>query len=272
MSHMSLGPRTKMALFLVGTGAVLLIVLGGLALNDHADEGRPHTRAASKQTMKKVRQRLHLAMRRAGFQPNAHLFIRVFKHSRTFEVFAKRGATYALFRSYRICTFSGGLGPKLRRGDYQTPEGFYLVTKRRLNPHSSYHLSFNVGYPNRYDRAHKRTGSAIMVHGDCVSAGCLAMTDRKIREIYALTEDALTRGGQTRVPIHIFPFRMTARRRAKLSAATPDRAKWRGFWDELQPGYDAFEQTHVPPRIRVRGGRYVVQRRGKRLGQPLALR
>ena len=216
----------------------------------------PVTRAASKATMAAVRAELHGALRKQGIKPRAPIFIRIFKHSRTFEVFVKKGARFQLFRTYRICTFSGDLGPKLARGDFQAPEGFYRVTRRQLNPYSSYHLSFNVGYPNAYDRAHKRTGSAIMVHGDCVSAGCFAMTDRKIREIFALAQDAL-RGGQRAFAVHIFPFRMTPDRAKKLT-----NRRWTAFWSELQPGFDAFERTGLPPAIRVRKGKYVVRVRG----------
>lgn len=220
----------------------------------HRPEGVPipTTRGVSQATMRTVRANVHAALRQGGFQPGAAIFIRILKHSRAFEVFVRKGRTFKLFRTYRICTFSGELGPKLARGDFQAPEGFYRVTRRQLNPHSSYHLSFDVGYPNAYDRAHKRTGSAIMVHGNCVSAGCFAMTDTKIREIYVLAEDAL-KAGQPGFSVHIFPFRMTPARRKRL--ADP---RWGGFWSELQPGYDAFERSARPPKVHVRGGRYVI--------------
>jgi len=212
---------------------------------------KPDTRAVDAATMRAIRQRLHAELRAAGLKPNAPIFMRIFKDTRELEVWVQRGSRFKRFRTYRICTFSGDLGPKLKRGDMQAPEGFYYVKRRQLNPNSSYHLSFNVGYPNRYDRVHGRTGSAIMVHGDCVSAGCFAMTDAKIREIYALAEDAL-RGGQSFFRLHIFPFRMTAPR----MQANRD-PKWRDFWRNLKEGYDLFEQTGRPPDVRVVDKRYI---------------
>jgi murein L,D-transpeptidase YafK len=147
---------------------------------------------------------------------------------------------------------SGKLGPKLKEGDLQAPEGFYEVGKKQLNPMSRFHLSFNVGYPNAYDRYHGRTGSLIMVHGSNVSIGCFAMTDPVIEEIYLLVEAAL-KGGQEAVKVQVFPFRMTPE---KMSAV---EGEWAGFWrDELWPGYERFERTGVPPEVGVREGRYRV--------------
>lgn len=146
---------------------------------------------------------------------------------------------------------SGELGPKVRQGDMQAPEGFYAVSRRSLNPHSRFHLSFNVGYPNTYDRSFGRTGSYIMVHGDCVSAGCFAMGDGAVEEIYRLTEAAFD-GGQRFFRVHIFPFRMT-------SEALRQRrgSRWFRFWTNLKTGYDLFEHRRVPPNVEVRDRRYV---------------
>ena len=216
------------------------------------DAPPPVRRGPPKSTMNKVRRSLRQALTAKGFKAKAPIFMRVFKQSRELEVWVKRGARYEHFRTWPICYHSGTLGPKLKRGDFQSPEGFYSVARRQLNPYSSYHLSFNVGYPNRYDRAHRRTGSAIMVHGSCVSAGCFAMTDNKIREIYAMAEDAL-KGGQRKFAMHIFPFRMT---KANMKRhATPAQA---AFWANLKEGYDAFEKSHKPPKVRVRDRRYVI--------------
>ncbi|MCY4335005.1 MAG: hypothetical protein OXC60_10075, partial [Litoreibacter sp.] len=121
------------------------------------------------------------------------------------------------------------------------------------HPNSSYHLSFNLGFPNPYDRAKSRTGSFLMVHGDCLSIGCYAMTDPAIEQIYVMVEAAL-RSGQNHVPVHAFPFRMTERRLAKEADH-----RWYGFWNELQPAYLAFEQTGLPPRVSQSDGRYLIQ-------------
>jgi murein L,D-transpeptidase YafK len=177
-------------------------------------------------------------------------FIRIFKESRELELWLQDDkSAWRLFRVYPIACFSGELGPKTREGDMQAPEGFYSFAAKQLNPASRYHLAFNVGYPNAYDLAHQRTGSLIMVHGDMCSIGCFAMTDPVIEEIYLVVEAALKRSGS--VPVHVFPFRMTAE---SLQAA--DLAH-RDFWQELLPGYAVFEKERRVPQIRVAKGRYL---------------
>jgi len=186
---------------------------------------------------------------------NAHigdpLFIRIFKYTAELEIWIKVDKQYELLQNYEICRQSGYLGPKLKEGDLQGPEGFYFVNKSRLNPNSRFHLSFNLGYPNRYDRVHHRTGSALMVHGDCVSIGCFAMTDQKIEEIYELVEKALE-NGQKIVRVHIFPFRMTE---AKMKHYRLH--KWFDFWLNLKEGYDYFEEQGIPPNVEVEKKKYV---------------
>ena len=188
-----------------------------------------------------------------GLRKGDEVFLRIFKRENVLELWMRpRGATrFILLKSWPICAWSGSLGPKLKEGDGQSPEGFYSVGLSSLNPNSRYHLSFNLGFPNAYDRAHGRTGSFLMVHGACVSVGCYAMTDAGIEEIYALVEAAL-RNGQKRVPVHIFPFRMTAE---NMRRHANDR--WIAFWRNLKEGHDLFEKTSMPPRVRVRAGRYV---------------
>ncbi|MGV6802445.1 MAG: L,D-transpeptidase family protein [bacterium] len=162
----------------------------------------------------------------------------------------KQGGPFDLLRVYPICAYSGTLGPKQKEGDRQAPEGFYTVTLSALNPHSRYHLSFNLGYPNQYDRAHGRTGSYLMVHGNCVSIGCYAMTDEGIEEIYKLVEASLNSGSK-QVSIHIFPFHMTPENLNKHSTSV-----WLDFWQNLQEGYDWFDRNRYPPRIAVVQKRY----------------
>ncbi|HIP61692.1 MAG TPA: murein L,D-transpeptidase [Sulfurovum sp.] len=183
------------------------------------------------------------------------VFVRIFKKEAELEVWMRSGTNgndqFSLIQTYPICAYSGDLGPKLREGDGQSPEGFYYVKKRQLNPNSNFHLAFNIGYPNRYDRAHKRTGSFIMVHGSCASIGCYAMTDNKIEEIYELVEEALTQG-QGFVRVHIFPFRMSDE--AMIEYQT---GKWYSFWKNLQEGYRLFEESKIPPNVNVRGKSYI---------------
>lgn len=197
------------------------------------------------------------ALSEKGIKLGAPTFVRVFKKEAELEVWMKpkKGNQYKLFRTYPICAFSGSLGPKLKQGDKQAPEGFYRVTKDALNPQSQFHLSFDLGFPNAFDQSHGRTGDYLMVHGDCVSAGCYAMTDPGIEEIYTLVAKALM-GGQSSVPVHAFPFRMSDKQLAKY-----EDHQWYSFWQTLKEGYDAFEQTKRPPTVSVENQQYVVDAR-----------
>ncbi len=189
-----------------------------------------------------------------GLAYGSPIFIRIFKQERELEVWLKNGDTFELFRTYHIAAMSGSLGPKLRKGDRQAPEGFYFVAPSQMNPNSQFHLSFNLGYPNTYDRAHKRTGSALMVHGNRVSIGCFAMTDAKIEEIYTLADAAL-RNGQKFFRAHCFPFRMTKDNMDKYN-----KSEWAPFWSELQTGYDFFERTKQPPNVLVKNKKYIFEK------------
>jgi murein L,D-transpeptidase YafK len=185
-------------------------------------------------------------------QKGDRVFIRIFKEEALLEVWIETLQGYRHLKDYPICAYSGHLGPKRREGDRQAPEGFYRVHPSQLNPHSRFHLAFNLGYPNAYDRAHHYTGSYLMVHGDCRSVGCYAMTDEKIEEIYGLVDAAL-KHGQPYVPVHIFPFRMEDE---AMDAHTQSR--WYEFWMMLKEGYDYFEAEERPPLVEVQNGRYVI--------------
>lgn len=180
------------------------------------------------------------------------VFIRIFKEESLLEVWIRSGTEYQHLIDYFICAYSGYLGPKLQEGDRQAPEGFYKVKKYHLNPNSKFHLSFNLGFPNEYDLAHERTGSYLMVHGNCVSDGCYAMTDEKIEEIYTLVESALQKG-QTYVQVHAFPFRMT-----DLNMALYSESEWYDFWVNLKEGYDYFELEKLPPHVKVEDKQYTI--------------
>ena len=162
-----------------------------------------------------------------------------------------RDGEYALLKTYPICRWSGDLGPKVKEGDRQAPEGFYTITPGQMNPNSNYYLAFNTGYPNAFDRAWNRTGSELMVHGDCSSRGCYAMTDEQMQEIYALARESFF-GGQKEFQLEAFPFRMTALNMAK-HRNNPNFA----FWKMIKEGYDHFEATHQEPKVAVCEKRYV---------------
>jgi murein L,D-transpeptidase YafK len=187
-----------------------------------------------------------------GLSYGAPIFIRIFKDPGVLELWVRSDkGSFKNFKNYDICTFSGKMGPKLRQGDNQSPEGFYFVNAGRLNPWSQFHLSFNLGYPNQYDRFHGRTGSALMVHGNCVSIGCYAMTDAWINEIYALAVAALG-SGQPFFRVHAFPFKLEPEILDKYS-----NNRWYDFWLNLKEGYDYFNEHGRPPNIEVENGRYV---------------
>lgn len=180
-----------------------------------------------------------------GLALGGDLYIRIFKEEKEVEVWGVelKTGTYRKFKTYPVCSYSGALGPKEREGDLQSPEGFYDVTRDRLHPESDYHLAFNIGYPNAFDQAQGRTGSFIMVHGACISIGCFAMGNEAIEEIYLLAESSLN-NGQSAIPVHIFPFRMTEK-----NMKVHENDKWENFWKNLKEGYDLFDITGYPPEI-----------------------
>ena len=220
-----------------------------LSEQDYANGGKRAADAASR-----VLPRLSREMDGSGIAVGNPVFIRIFKENRELEVwiFNKQSKKYQEFKKYRIVGMSGELGPKTLEGDWQAPEGFYTVGRGALNPQSRFHLSFNVGYPNAYDRAHGRTGHSIMVHGNEVSVGCFAMTDYYVEEIYTLCSAALG-NGQGSISVHSFPFRMTD---TKMKEMKDDQ--WYSFWKNLKAGYDVFEKNKVPPRVKVVGKNYLV--------------
>ena len=181
------------------------------------------------------------------------VLVRIFKLDSELELWVEKDGRYVKFATYPICRFSGRLGPKIREGDNQAPEGFYTVDKDWLNPNSRWHRSFNLGYPNAFDRAHDRTGSFIMVHGGCLSVGCFAITDAGMDEVWRLVTAALDQG-QPRFAMQVFPFHMTE---ANLAARKGD--DFADFWENLKKGYDLFETTHVPPVVSVCDGAYAFE-------------
>ncbi|WP_246742558.1 L,D-transpeptidase family protein [Microvirga splendida] len=186
-----------------------------------------------------------------GMSQNDPILMRSFKKESEIEVWKRgRDGKYALLKTYPMCRWSGQLGPKIREGDRQAPEGFYTVTPAAMNPNSQLYLSFNLGYPNEFDRAHGRTGSHLMVHGSCSSMGCFAMTDEAISEVYALSREAFA-SGQRGFQFQSYPFRMTAENLAK-HRLDPNIA----FWKNLKDGSDYFEIAKEEPRVSVVNRQY----------------
>jgi murein L,D-transpeptidase YafK len=187
-----------------------------------------------------------------GSTTNAPVLIRTYKKEAEFEIWKmKADGRYAYLKTYPMCRWSGQLGPKVREGDRQVPEGFYSITPAHMNPNSAYYLSFDVGYPNAYDRALGHTGGSIMVHGICSSAGCFSMTDGQIAEIYAIAREAFA-GGQRAIQMQSYPFRMTAENLAKYRLDQNI-----GFWKQLKDGSDNFEVTKQDVSVGVCDRHYV---------------
>ena len=190
-------------------------------------------------------------MKGKNTSPAEPMLIRIFKKEAELDVWKRStSGRYVRLKTFPICRWSGQLGPKRKEGDRQTPEGFYAVTASQMNPNSKHYLSFDIGFPNAYDRAHGSTGSALMVHGTCSSAGCYAITDMAMSEIYALVREAL-RGGQKAVQLQAYPFRMTAENLVR-HRLDPNFA----FWRQLKEGSDRFEATGEELGVSVSAGRY----------------
>jgi murein L,D-transpeptidase YafK len=180
------------------------------------------------------------------------ILVRVFKQEAELEVWKQdRSGKFALLKTYPICRWSGDLGPKVREGDRQAPEGFYSINPSQMNPQSAYYLSFNTGYPNAFDKALGRSGSQLMVHGDCSSRGCFAMTDEQIAEIYALGRESFF-GGQRAFQFQAYPFRMTPMNMAR-HRNNPNMP----FWRMIKEGYDHFEVTRQEPKVDFCEKKYV---------------
>lgn len=193
---------------------------------------------------------LETQMKAKGVRLGDPVLIRIFKVPSLLEVWVKKEQKYILFKRYNICNFSGRLGPKTKNGDKQSPEGFYSVPARALNPNSSYYLSFNLGYPNDYDRFHGYTGEFLMVHGECASVGCYAMSNTRISEIYTIMHAAFSHGQQD-IQVQAYPFALTNNnmRKAKNHPSYL-------FWLNLKQGYEIFEKTHQPLSVSVVDGTY----------------
>lgn len=191
---------------------------------------------------------------------NFEICIRAFKHDKLVEIWlrSKNEKQFKLFKTYDICYYSGSLGPKRKQGDGQVPEGFYNVAV--FNPYSNYYLSLGVSYPNSSDKIIGKTnlGGDIMIHGNCVSIGCIPITDTYIKELYVLAVEARN-GGQQTIPISIFPAKMDEKGMSFLNSEYADNKALLSFWKSLKTGYDYFEINKQLPKITVdKAGKYVV--------------
>jgi murein L,D-transpeptidase YafK len=227
---------------------LLLLIAPILAINSLGAKIPESKR--SKDAMERNLPNIEEEFKQKGLTLGNNVFIRIFKKTNDLELWVKKDNGYKLFKNYEICYYSGGLGSKTKRGDCMAPEGFYRVLPSNLNPLSAYHLSFDIGYPNAYDRAHAYTGSAICIHGNCVSIGCFAMSDAPIEEIFTIVVKAFE-NGQKAVQVQSFPFRMTDENMGLYK-----NSEWADFWRNLKEGYDIFETNNNLPTVSVKNKRY----------------
>lgn len=198
-------------------------------------------------------------LQKAGFDHSFEILFNYYKVEGQLEVWLKTAQqnSFTLFKTYSACSKSGTLGPKVIEGDLQTPEGFYKLNA--FNPMSLYHLSLGVDYPNAVDKARtgkdRKTGGDIYIHGDCVTIGCVPLTDEKIREVYVLAVEARD-NGQKEIPVNIFPFRMTKVNFERQGKFFPQHIV---FWKTLQPGFDYFENNKRMAKVAQVGGKYSIQ-------------
>ncbi len=213
----------------------------------------PAENSRSRNAMARVKPALETRLEELKLSWGCPVYVRIFKQEMVLELWVGDAqGDYKLFGQYEVCSLSGTLGPKEKEGDLQGPEGFYELGPQLMNPWSSYHLSFNIGYPNGYDRKLGRTGGLIMVHGRCASLGCFAMRDEPIEVIYSMVASAFQHG-QRKVRVDVYPFRMTTK-----NLSNYEQSAWLGFWREIKPGFDIFETTRRVPSVIVDRGKYVI--------------
>jgi Uncharacterized protein conserved in bacteria len=230
----------------------LLVATALTGCNDTLDTASIDLKSVKNKVEQPLPSKILADMQAKNMPRNSPIMIRIFKEEGKLEIWkAKADNRFDLIKSYDICAWSGKLGPKVKEGDRQAPEGFYSLTPAHLNPNSKYYLAINTGFPNRYDAVNGRTGSNLMIHGACSSSGCYSMTDEQVLEIYAFARDAF-RGGQSSVQLQAYPFRMTAENMARHR----DNPNY-DFWKMIKTGYDHFEVTKRPPEVNVCEKKYV---------------
>lgn len=238
----------RISALLKGVAIITLLLAAGCT----AQKSNPSDRPEPKQS-----RAVEQVLRSKNMKKSSPIMMRIFKEEGVLEVWKRvDSGKYELASSYDICVWSGKLGPKYAEGDRQAPEGFYSVSPGQMNPNSQYHLAFNIGFPNVYDRVNGRYGQHLMVHGACSSAGCYSMNDQQIEEIYAYARDAF-RGGQKSFQLQAFPFRMTERNMARYKNDPNFK-----FWTMIKEGYDAFETSKTPPKVDVCEKRYAFNLKG----------
>ncbi len=194
--------------------------------------------------------------------PPAEMYVRSFKYDRQLEVWVKNDPkeAFKLFKTYKVCMQSGTMGPKRIEGDYQVPEGFYYINE--FNPNSAYHLSLGINYPNSSDRIlsdEQRPGNNIYIHGNCVSTGCIPISDVPMEEVFIIASRVKEQGHQEFIPVHVFPVRYNVKKSLEyLNTTIKDNAYLQLFSNNIKPAFDFFETKKQLPIIMVnQKGEYV---------------
>ncbi len=236
-----------------------VFVLMSIPADDFKSDQKKHSRVKEAYTQKEAKVKSYV--KAAGLDyASVQLHIRAFKEERELQIWGKdkNHTKYKLIHTYRFCRLSGKLGPKRKRGDGQVPEGLYYID--RFNPWSNFHLSLGINYPNQSDRKkspHKDLGGDIFIHGNCVTIGCIPITDDKIKELYILCVEAKN-NGQQKIPVHIFPFKMDME--LLIAWNSKSETKLINFWMKLKEIYDQFEATKEDISYSINGdGDYVLK-------------
>ena len=194
--------------------------------------------------------------------PVNELYVRSFKYDRLLEVWVKTEdkETFKLFKTYKVCMQSGSMGPKRFEGDYQVPEGFYYINE--FNPNSNYHLALGLNYPNVSDKMLSdslRPGNGIYIHGNCVSTGCIAISDTPIEELYVLA-NSVKEQGQDFIPVHVFPIKYNVKKSFEyLAQASKENQPLQKFAISLKMAFDYFEEKKKLPAILInKKGEYII--------------
>lgn len=173
------------------------------------------------------------------------VFIRIFKQEKELELWVKNksDAKYIFLKKIDICASSGVLGPKRKEGDLQVPEGIYTISA--YNPNSSYYLALQVSYPNKSDlilKTGQRAGGEIMIHGNCVTIGCVPLQDDPVKDVYILCVEAKNNKNTPRC--EIYPCRFTEENMKSLRANYSQEKN--EFWNGIRPAYSYFEKNKTP--------------------------
>lgn len=247
----------KYRLIVICSFLLITVFLGRAQNFEQKQRLYPRVRTAFLEKEETVKKLFHLV--NVAFPPK-QIYIRIFKYERQLELWAAASDAFKLVTKYPFCTSSGTLGPKRRQGDYQIPEGFYYID--RFNPTSNFYLSLGLNYPNASDKilGEKRNlGGDIFIHGNCVSIGCVPISDDKIKELYTIAVKVKS-NGQHKIPVDIYPYDFANTVTEEHIRSIGSYQAYLPFWDDLKKRHHFFEDNHKLPLFKVNpiDGRYII--------------